>query len=720
MKFGKYLISNETEEWKEYYLDYDKLKQLIKRLCALQLGEAESSEIGTSLSVPRPTNAAGVPLKKEAPKEGDEVPLTQENFYIVLESEMKKIEQFTKKIVTEIRSNLKEIEAQLNGSELDEATIENIQNRVDTVAETFLNLEKYVNLNFTGFHKILKKHDKRLPNPCKAFYIARLHEQSWVRGDYSDVIVTMSGIYSILRGDKSMKAQETEKQDFVRSTTKYWVHTENISAVKCIILQHLPVFLQESMAGETDAQLVNSVYLDNRAMELYRGRLDKTFGAIALRLRWYGTPTPGLVFVERKTHQDSWTGEVSVKERFIINEKQVPDVLNGTFDVDAEIARMRAKGKSEDDIREWSILVTEILQAINSKQLEPTMRTQYMRTAFQVPFDATVRVSLDTNLCMIVERTEDVVRGDRWYRDPSVPVPKNEITRFPHAVLEVKLQLEDENSIPAWVTELIESDLVMQVHKFSKFIHGCATLMPDEVTAFPYWIDDASLKASLKNSPAAELLEESKGANQYYSHLLPHDANGKQKLKHQKNVPLDKAKNTRVEIQMKNRAKVSELTPLKSKDEAEGEDEEFDTFTTDKWDAFWSKYCCGDWYQFFKDLTNVRFSPQKVEPKLFFANERTFMKWLHMAVLLASTSIGVLAFTPADSQAQFFALLLLPIALIFTIYPVWTYLWRSNKIRNRDLNRWDDPYGPILITCLLIVALVVEFSLKIEQYVLGL
>ena len=60
-----------------------------------------------------------------------------------------------------------------------------------------------------------------------------------------------------------------------------------------------------------------------------------------------------------------------------------------------------------------------------------------MRTAFQIPFDATVRVSLDTNLCMIMERTKETVSGDRWYRDPSVKVPPNEITRFPHGVLEV-------------------------------------------------------------------------------------------------------------------------------------------------------------------------------------------------------------------------------------------------------------------------------------------
>lgn len=38
--------------------------------------------------------------------------------------------------------------------------------------------------------------------------------------------------------------------------------------------------------GSGDSQLVNSVYFDNRQMQLYHGRMDKTPGAIALRLRW--------------------------------------------------------------------------------------------------------------------------------------------------------------------------------------------------------------------------------------------------------------------------------------------------------------------------------------------------------------------------------------------------------------------------------------------------
>ena len=42
----------------------------------------------------------------------------------------------------------------------------------------------------------------------------------------------------------------------------------------------------------------------------------------------------------------------------------------------------------------------------------------------------------------------------------------------------------------------------MQVHKFSKFIHGTSVLLPDMVQAVPYWIDDESIRKSIVQSSA--------------------------------------------------------------------------------------------------------------------------------------------------------------------------------------------------------------------------
>lgn len=270
---------------------------------------ADLSNRHLSLTIAPPTDARGLPPTS--------FHTTEDTFDEAMDREMIKVEQFTLQKVTELRQALKRVEAKLHQQQPSPQPQQDIQAETDEIAKEFLRLEKYVNINFMGFHKIVKKHDKYVPsNPCKVFYVTRLHSQAWVRGDYSDVVVRLSTIYSSLRNDQA--AAETDSQSFLRQTSKYWVKTEDVSKVKYAILRHLPVFLQKTATGESDSQMLNSVYLDNDQLELYHGRLDKLPGAIAIRLRWYGTGEPKTVFVERKTHRDKWTGEKSVKERFVV------------------------------------------------------------------------------------------------------------------------------------------------------------------------------------------------------------------------------------------------------------------------------------------------------------------------------------------------------------------------------------------------------------------
>jgi SPX domain protein involved in polyphosphate accumulation len=269
-----------------------------------------------SLTMPPQTNARGLAM--------DNTTATEESFLKLIDAELSKVEKFTLEKVTILRQKIADAE----GMD-DRKDKEKMRKLADTIADDFLRLEKYVNLNFMGFHKILKKHDKKLPyNPCKAFYVSRMHAQAWVRGDYSDLVVRLSQIYARLRQDQVAEENKDASQSFLRSTTKYWIKTEDVSRVKYFVLRHLPVFLQKTSTGESDSQFTNSVYVDNDQLELYHGRLDKTPGAIALRLRWYGPGDPTMVFVERKTHNDKWTGEVSVKERFVVSGRSVRIILS--------------------------------------------------------------------------------------------------------------------------------------------------------------------------------------------------------------------------------------------------------------------------------------------------------------------------------------------------------------------------------------------------------
>ena len=84
------------------------------------------------------------------------------------------------------------------------------------------------------------------------------------------------------------------------------------------------------------------------------------------------------------------------KLRLQMHEKYVVDFLNGK-DVWAHVKQLNG-----DDIYQ---LYKEIQNAVITQMLRPVVRTFYKRSAFQLPNDSSVRISLDTNLVMLRECT---------------------------------------------------------------------------------------------------------------------------------------------------------------------------------------------------------------------------------------------------------------------------------------------------------------------------
>lgn len=117
---------------------------------------------------------------------------------------------------------------------------------------------------------------------------------------------------------------------------------------------------------------ITSIYFDNPSLDLYLGRLEKTEGAQAIRLRWYGPVDTPTIFVERKTHREDWTGEKSVKARFPIKEHQVNDYLAGRFDMTETFEAVRKRGKKSDkEVDAMIQLAREVQEAVKNKDLQP-------------------------------------------------------------------------------------------------------------------------------------------------------------------------------------------------------------------------------------------------------------------------------------------------------------------------------------------------------------
>lgn len=112
---------------------------------------------------------------------------------------------------------------------------------------------------------------------------------------------------------------------------------------------------------------------------------------------------------------------------------------------------------------------------------------------------------------------------------------------------------------------------------------------------------------------------------------------------------------------------------------------------------------------------HTRKVPVKVEPKVFFANERTFLAWLHMALTLASISVGIVSFSSDNSTSRLYGLIMMPVSIAFCGYALMSYIRRSNMIRRKEPGPYEDKLGPVVLSLLLAVSIVVNFSIKLYE-----
>lgn len=561
----------------------------------------------------------------------------------------------------------------------------------------------------------------------KPMFSARLNAKPFYKENYEALIIRISTLYDRVRtrgkergGDSGAGGKQSA---FVRNTTKYWVHPDNITELKLIILKHLPVLVfNPNKEFETQDSAISSVYYDNDDFELYMGRLEKTEGAEAIRMRWYGGMDTNTIFVERKTHHEDWTGEKSVKARFPIKEKYLNAYLKGEYTTDELFSKVKEQGnKSAKEIEDMEQLAQEIQYSVITRKFHPMMRTFYNRTAFQLPGDARVRISLDTELSLIREDNNGAVRsGDNWRRMdigvdyPFKQLPDSDICRFPYAVLEVKLQTQFGQEPPQWITELVNSHLVESIPKFSKFIHGCATLLEDKINVLPFWLPQMEIDIRKPETNAFGVKRPEaihSGATSFESSTGTNDGS---KLTTEHNVQITMAEAT-------------ENTPLlpprpATKAVRQPNDEEEGSNSLKKLSPAGLQTVFNKSKTIFKrkntenqrrqSQTRSRTVPVAAPPaKTFFANERTFLSWLRFTLLLGALSIGLLNFS--DNVGRISAVIFTLLAVTVMTYALYNFHVRANCIARKEVGDFSDKYGPAVLTLFMVVAVSINFYRKL-------
>ncbi|KAL2915485.1 hypothetical protein HK105_204886 [Polyrhizophydium stewartii] len=706
MKFGTQLRTSLNKEWEFYYVDYDELKQLLKAGTA----NGQFSE------------------KHEAA------------FVEALERELEKVASFCSIKGDELARRVQHCETSVDavvkaaaedGTEIDEGRFQAVEEEISRITTEVGELSKFIRLNYSGFLKILKKHDKHTSYVLKTMFMVRLNAKPFYKQSFDNLIIRLSKLYDTLRngGKRAAAAPPSgSSQSFVRRTTKYWVHPDNVTEVKIHILKNLPVLVFKDKTGKDADPAISSIYFDNDSFDLYLGRIEKHEGAQAVRLRWYGNMDQNEIFVERKTHREDWTGETSVKARFAMKEKYVNAYLKGEYTMERTIQKLRERGlKSEKELQELETLSTEVQQTVAEKGLKPMVRTFYNRTAFQLPGDARVRISLDTELTMIREDNYGRPRsGDNWRRmdagtiAPFTHLPEEDVCAFPYAILEVKLQTQHGTEAPQWVEELIRGHLVEEVPKFSKFIHGVATLLESRVSLLPFWLPqmDKDIRKPAPARPAITAGGEPRARRSKKSKIsIGSDTSGEDRI----DVVIDEGSSSSTRRRNTDEDADETAPLLGGGSQAASRQQPAQSPVAPGW---FNGMGMGSIFQappaftangIPRQFNDKRIAlPVRVEPKVFFANERTFLSWLHFCIVLGTLALGLLNF--GDTVGQISGVIFSLVSLMFMLYALFLFQWRAHKIRTRDAGPYDDRVGPTVLVVILFLATITNFYLKFSQH----
>ncbi|KAM0332558.1 hypothetical protein ACHAQA_002842 [Verticillium albo-atrum] len=778
MKFGEQLRSSIIREYQWYYIDYDLLKKELKNATGPFLNDTDN---GSSTERRRDwTEEDETRFVKKLEVELDKVHTKQQ----VKAMEISRRIAVSEKEVRSVVGRLQERGPQETGPSEEEFML--LEEALSDVIADVHDLAKFVQLNYTGFYKIIKKHDKTTGWHLKPAFDTRLKARPFYKENYDASVVQLSKLYDIVRtrGNpvKGDSAAGGSQGSFVRNTTKYWVHPDNVTELKLIILKHLPVLVFNA-SKEFDIQdsAITSIYYDNPdKWDLYEGRLKKTEGAEAIRLRWYGGMQSENIFVERKTHREDWTGEKSVKARFSVKEKNVNAYMRGELLPAAIFEKARKEGKKPTkQIDEDQRLAAEVQYSCLKKGYQPVCRSFYNRTAFQLPADARVRISLDTELTMVREDNLDGEQraGDNWRRMdigidwPFSQLPPKDVVRFPYAVLEVKLQTQTGQEPPEWVRQLISSHLVEAVPKFSKFIHGCASLFPERIDLLPFWMpqmdvdirkpathdfgihrgghsantttsdedeeddfdsDDEELRApagrNISNSNAAGNGESSRTGAGNGSRIDVEDQTVDEVAGIDAECIYDSDEEYDANEALEEARRVGGWTYYSTLAKTKGAAFGHEALEVLKWviphprgsviprrEAQTTLFGTGEIQskKFKAPKGKKIYVPVRVEPKVYFAAERTFLGWLEYSIYVGTVAVTLLNFgtnptSPSFIVAGVFTLL----AIASLCYSVAIYLYRSSAIRNRRNIKFYDRWGPSALCGALFVAVCLNFAFE--------
>eukprot|EP01124_Arcella_intermedia_P010199 TRINITY_DN1672_c0_g1_i1.p1 TRINITY_DN1672_c0_g1~~TRINITY_DN1672_c0_g1_i1.p1 ORF type:complete len:972 (+),score=260.36 TRINITY_DN1672_c0_g1_i1:160-2916(+) len=602
-----------------------------------------------------------------------------------------------------------------------------LSDEVATASLEIVRLDQFVQSIENILLELVRTNDSLLGVSSSPWFSARMQSEGFTNINFSGLILGLSEVYQNIReGLKKPDPTIKEAQEYKTKTAKFWVRKADMVKVKAIIVKHIPAIKWANDADvpiedKTDSRKYTSVYMDNDKFTFYKQIFEEENGATQFRVEWYDEDSD-FSYLEEKVFRD-WNTNSTTDMRFQIKDKYIGPFLRGEWSYEALGQKLLKKGEiNEEQYEETNKIASGMQKILVANEMKGVLRSEYQRCVYHDQ-NMGLRMVIDDDLLLFRERTE---KG-RWTKVANITSPKDQ-TQFPFAILQIKYV----DKFPDWLEDFQRSSVLIRIEgHFSKFLYGIAKFYPDQLRAnkltIPPWFKSFEKShRELKKRYGAWFFDKEKSAPVDPGEISKSKKKKKKKPSYSSSDEDELRSHGLVALDMEDDDddEVASSAGLsRHKSLIQDDDDDVPLIGARKSKASKSSNSSAD--------VSIRRLPQppptkpteikpvrvpiKVEPKTFFANERTLLQWLNSVVVLSTVALALIGL--GDNSARLSGLIILPIALCFALYALVMYHIRRTSIReHKPSPAYDDKIGPYVLVFVFILATIVSVVVPALQY----
>jgi len=684
MKFEQQLECLALPKFRGYYLNYKELKKAVDVFTGQERDQSTVQEVTHWTS-----SFLRLGPNPEVPPEA--------KLREILERELERVSKFADMEANAIRTNLTKLEAEAESTGRSGGK-ETLIASLDALGDQIVDLKGFALLNFTGFRKILKKYDKWSQSSVLPWFMAVVVKSPLMAIDFDGFIRSVNH-YSLTIGPRRVVERARSKPDpKMYGDLTYLVDPQEAMRVRVELAKRLTL-APESLAPRSAAMnrtraRTSVVYFDTPDLGVYGARVvgvpssEETEGAMAkapcdsVCVR-FGKDDAATVVAEVK----GAPGQIAVD----LKKSEVTQLFRGAA------PRVADSSKSET--------LARVAQSVTETQLCPVVSATFNRMAFN---------DRDSSLKVVVEeeiKISNISKGASW---DSTPAAGSE--HFPYALLTISLAPGTTPAIPRWLADLDQVATLIQVSGFQLGIHAEAHFRARSFgLPMPHWyrsvmhVDEdhdhgsegSGARADAEVSAAEAKQTKAQKALQQAQIQAQIDLGAAARLLHEFGTApevvaanLSRRSMSGVNFDVPAADGGSLSTPLLGG----GVDDAETKGPADRLKdpaAFWEQ----------QNLKPVRDAIVAVQPKTLFSNERTFLDWIHFAVMYAALGIAVGQSSERPGGVVLGRCLVL-FAIFIAAWALRQFNRRADALDAKEIIDFSDAVGPPLFMGGLLVTLV--------------